>query len=338
MRNICFLVIAIAFLCLSQHAHANTFLRPLGQSSNSVEISPESGASFIHYGEVSLIDAKNKGDIANIGVLIGQRAIAIVDSGGSAYVARELLKEIRKISDLAITHIIITHAHPDHWMGLPVLLAETDARLVVHHAFVDMLTQRIADDVASLTEALEEEDDSGSAYQEFSIQQYSNRVDAVETEAIVSLGGRNLKIQALPTSHTNNDLVIWDTQKQTLWAGDLFFVEHVPTFEASLKGLQKSRAIMEGYAASLIVSGHGQPEPDWRLKWDQQWQYFDGLTQQVRQQVSQGVSLQAAVSEAEEKAKSSDHSTESPTLGNWRLMDPFHPRNVTRAYQELEWE
>ncbi|WP_424946910.1 MBL fold metallo-hydrolase [Candidatus Spongiihabitans sp.] len=338
MRKLYRAGLLLGLFCLPGVVQADSFLQPLQQINTVAEASPESSRSYIHYGEVALLNASNQGDIANIGVLIGRHSIAIIDSGGSSFVAEQLLSEIQRISELPISHIIITHAHPDHWMGLPTLLEKTNAQLLVNHALVPALAQRMAKDIARLNDALGGETTQASHLSSFSLENYANRIQVVDEPVTVSIGGRDLRLSALPVSHTNHDLVLWDEINQTLWAGDMFFVDHVPTFEASLKGVLNSRNVIEAYSANLIVPGHGRPEPDWRGKWQKQWQYFAALMNGIRQQILDGVSLQSALVDAEQTISNKDASNNATSFGDWRLMETFHPRNVLRAYQESEWE
>jgi quinoprotein relay system zinc metallohydrolase 2 len=326
------------FICFASAAQSASFLEVLRSSEYVAGTDSESKHSYIHYGEVALLDSKNQGDISNIGVLIGQRSVAIIDSGGSPQVAEKLLSAIANISVLPISHIIITHAHPDHWMGLPTLLEKTEAQLLVSHAFVNALARRIEQDRSMLFEALGEGITEVNALSQFSLDKYAHRINEISDSVMINLGNRAIRLDALPVSHTDNDLLVWDEINQTLWAGDLFFVEHVPTYEASLKGLQTSRNMIDEYSASLIVSGHGHSQPNWQDKWQKQWQYFDALMKSVRLQISEGNSLQSALAQAEQTVKAERTSSQAAVFADWQLMESFHPRNVTRAFQALEWE
>ncbi len=79
---------------------------------------------FVHLGIHEDANRSNKGDIANIGFILGQKSIMVIDTGGTKVIGKKLLEKIRTISDLPISHIVITHSHPDHFFGTEAFLSE----------------------------------------------------------------------------------------------------------------------------------------------------------------------------------------------------------------------
>ena len=83
----------------------------------SFEVNQVAEGLYVHFGEQNDSNEKNKGDIANIGFIVGSKSIAVIDTGGTPEIGTRLLKKIKETSSLPISHIIITHSHPDHFFG-----------------------------------------------------------------------------------------------------------------------------------------------------------------------------------------------------------------------------
>jgi quinoprotein relay system zinc metallohydrolase 2 len=274
---------------------------------------------YVHFGAQEEFGPANGGDIANIGFIVGERCVAVVDSGGSLDLGRRLRAAIERSTRLPVCYVIDTHMHQDHVLGNAAFAgAATPPQFVAHARFAAALAAR----ERFYLQALQR--DFGVA---MTHAQIVYPTQTVTTTLELDLGGRSITLKAWPTAHTDNDLTVYDSRTRSLFLSDLLFAGRLPVLDGSLRGWLKAMAALRPMDVALAIPGHGPASRDWPGALDAQQAYLQALLDGTRRAIKDKMTIRQAVSTVAVDA----------TRG-WLLVDETHHRNVTAAYAELEWE
>ncbi len=272
---------------------------------------------YVHFGQVALTTPQNQGDIANLGIVVGRDAVAVIDTGGSVAIGEGLRAAVRKLTSKPIRFVINTHEHPDHVFGnaafaqagttfvgsarLPRSLAEHAPFYL--HSFIPQLGAAAIAQVRIIPPTL-----------------------LVRDTMTLDLGGRKLLLSAWPPAHSDCDLTVLDEKTGTLFAGDLVVFQQVPAVDGSVSGWLSVLDRLAKLPALRVVPGDGTTIGAWPQALDPDRRYLETLVTDAERAVDAGIPLQQALGQIGASER-----------GRWDLFDAYNPRNATIAFSEAEW-
>ncbi len=280
-----------------------------------VEVAP---GVFVHVGRIEEPNPDNRGDVGNLGFIIGEQSVAVIDTGSARWMGEALWRAIRARTDLPVSHVILTHMHPDHVFGARVLQM-AGAEVIGH----ERLPRALADRQENYRQSLERL----IGAQAFLGTGAARVTETVAQEMRIDLGNRALQVEAWPPAHTGTDVTVFDGQTGTLFAGDLVFDRHTPALDGSLRGWQAVLAEIGDRGVTRIVPGHGGPDLPGQGGTEAVQRYLDVLARDTLAAIEAGERLGDAVAHIA--------SGEAPF---WDLFEAYNRRNATVAFTELEWE
>jgi glyoxylase-like metal-dependent hydrolase (beta-lactamase superfamily II) len=206
--------------------------------------------SYYVQGQSALGSGANQNFISNAGFVITPTSVVVIDALGSPRLAERLTAEIRKLTPLPISDVILTHYHADHIYGLSYFKT-MGAHITAHEAakeYIQSETARLRLE-ASRTDLAPWIDEKT---------QLVLADTWIAGRTTLKIGGWVFELDHVGPSHTPEDLTVFVPEEKVLFAGDLFFNGRLPFVgKANSSQWIKSLDQMLAHDARTVVPGHG---------------------------------------------------------------------------------
>ncbi len=205
---------------------------------------PVTEGTYAFVGSTKYFSKENGGNIVNTAYIVTNSGVIVIDTGPSYKYGKQMREYIESSTGLSIIKVLITHHHPDHFLGnqafddVPIasLPGVVDGIKRQGNAFTDNLYALIGDwmkETASYT----------------------------PTEVIkpgrVTIGGHDIEIIAMD-GHTDSDMVILDHTTGVIFTGDLVFHNRTPAAaNANIQHWITSIKQLQILDYKYMVPGHG---------------------------------------------------------------------------------
>ncbi|HUQ09398.1 MAG TPA: MBL fold metallo-hydrolase [Steroidobacteraceae bacterium] len=188
--------------------------------------------------------------VPNVGIVVGRKAVLVVDTGMGARNAQTVLREVAKVGARKPIYIVTTHVHPEHDMGAHAFPA--DAKLIRSKDQVEDIAAGAGTNLVPVFAArsdLNKELLAGAHHRDADI--------VFDGEYSVDLGGLKARLYSMGTNHTHGDTVI--LVDGVLFSGDVAmkpqpsFANPTATIEHWLASLDRLDALQP----KIVVPSHG---------------------------------------------------------------------------------
>ena len=262
---------------------------------------------------------ENQGYRMNMAFVVGEKAVAVIETGYTEAMAQEMLKHIAAVSKLPVKYAINSNSQPDRFFGNEVF-RKNGAQIIAHEKEAKRMAETGADLAAAVERILGLPGGSVKA---------PNPPDKMITRDMsLDLGGVKVNLRHFGAAHTPAPLVAHIPADNVVYAGDILYsgrlLAVVPG--GNVKSWIKTFDALKVFGDATFVPGHGKPAKLAAFKFPTR-DYLTALHTHMKTIVAQGVAMDDAIRRLDQSRFSK--------LENFQELAG---RNANMAYLESEAE
>ena len=280
------------------------------------QVSPHVYAWIGPYGGPS---KENRGYRMNMAFVVGEQAVAVIDTGHTEAIALEMLEHIARVTKLPVKYVINSNSQPHRFMGND-LFRRQGARIIAHQGEAARMA-RLGDEFAA------------TAQTTFELAAGSVRAPAPPDQIIdgdlkLDLGKLELHLRHFGAAHTPAPLVVHIPADNVVYAGDILYGGRLLAVlpDSNVKAWIKTFDALAVFGDAIFIPGHGQPGKLKAFEFPTR-DYLHLLYDHMGKKIEAGADIQEAINSLDQ--------SRFKTLADF---DVLAGRNASWTYLEREAE
>jgi glyoxylase-like metal-dependent hydrolase (beta-lactamase superfamily II) len=207
--------------------------------------------TWVIHGPRELPNPENKGFMNNPGLIQTSAGLVIIDPGSTVHVGKNVLTEIKKISDQPIVAVFNTHIHGDHWLGNQAIKeAYPEVKIYGHPKMIEEIDNGEGENWLKTMDTLTEGASLGTEVVAPDM--------AIDNTDIIKIGDTQFKVHHYGIAHTKTDIMIEVVENSVVFLGDNVLSLRIPrTSDGTFQGNISSVRTMLESDVKTYVPGHG---------------------------------------------------------------------------------
>ena len=256
----------------------------------------------------------------NTGIVIGDDAVMVIDTQATPFMAQDVIRRIREVTDKPIKYVVLSHYHAVRVLGASAYGAE---HVIASRDTYDLIVERGEQDMRSEIERFPR---LFRAVESVPGLTWPNVV--FERKLTLWLGKLEVQLLQLGRGHTKGDTVVWLPSEKVLFSGDLVEYEATPyagdayydDWPATLDAIAalKPEKLVPGRGAALLTRAQVEAGLAGTRA------FVTDLYRNVKLGVEKGADLRAIYRDTVAALR--------PQYGQWVIFDHCMPFDVSRAY------
>ncbi|AHE97421.1 MBL fold metallo-hydrolase [Thioalkalivibrio paradoxus] len=307
---------AVVLLVLTTAAAQADADRPIDEILEPIQLTDR---VYYFYGSIEARTPVNLGMNNNVGFVVTDAGVVLIDSGPGYQVAAMIAEAVASVTDQPITHVINLGSQDHRWLGNGWFLehgaeiialqrtAETQERFAATH--LDRLTRTLGEEAMAGTEPVTAPDPVGADRHTFEI------------------GGVQFELIFVANAHFPGDSMLHLPNEDVVFTGDVVYTERMLGIhpQSDPVGKLESFRRLEELDPGIVVPGHGAATDLATARRDTG-DYLEFVIHEVRAGLDDWETLDDTVARI----------AEPPQFQHLRHYDDWHRVNVNRTYLFLE--